>query len=152
MSDAKIESRIGVQAPPLVIWDLLKDIESWPSWNPIYPKASGRLGYGETLHLTCQLPKQDQPIDPRRPLRRGVDRDVSSQARSEERDRTRRAVDERLDLPEHPRDRQRGEIGQVEIRDHDLLAARPKPLAEIGGLAGMARRREAVKIDDQKRV
>jgi hypothetical protein len=62
MSDPKIEHRIGVAAPPMVVWDLLKDLESWPSWNPIYPAMRGRLGYGEEVQLTCQLPDQP-PID-----------------------------------------------------------------------------------------
>ncbi|MDB5454273.1 MAG: hypothetical protein JWO33_2851 [Caulobacteraceae bacterium] len=62
MSDPKIEHRIGIQAPPLVVWDLLADIESWPSWNPIYTQARGRLGYGEALHLTCALPDK-QPVE-----------------------------------------------------------------------------------------
>ena len=59
MSDPKIEHRIGVGAPPAVVWELLKDLESWPSWNPIYTAVRGRLGYGEEVHLTVQLP--DQP-------------------------------------------------------------------------------------------
>ena len=58
MSDPKIEHRIGVKAPPMVVWELLADIEAWPSWNPIYTKASGRLGYGAELHLTQALPDQ----------------------------------------------------------------------------------------------
>lgn len=62
MSGPKIEHRIGVKAPPLVVWDVLKEIEDWPSWNPIYTAARGRLGYGEELHLTCKLPDQN-PID-----------------------------------------------------------------------------------------
>lgn len=62
MSDAKIEHRIGVKAPPLVIWEMLVEVESWPSWNPIYTEARGRLGFDEPLHLTCQLP--DRPPFP----------------------------------------------------------------------------------------
>ena len=56
----KIEHRIGVKAPARVVWDVVKDIENWPSWNPIYPKARGKLGYGEELHLTLALPAQPQ--------------------------------------------------------------------------------------------
>ena len=58
----KIEHRIGVKAPPLVVWDLIKDIERWPSWNPIYTEARGRLGYGAELQFTSQLPDQAEPI------------------------------------------------------------------------------------------
>jgi hypothetical protein len=59
----KIEHRIGVAAPPLVVWDVIKDIEGWPAWNPIYTAAKGRLGYGEQLKLTCELPDQPAPLD-----------------------------------------------------------------------------------------
>jgi hypothetical protein len=59
----KIEHRIGVKAPPLVVWDVIKDIEGWPSWNPIYTRAKGRLGYGEQLQLTCELPDQAAPLE-----------------------------------------------------------------------------------------
>lgn len=52
----KLEHRIGIQAPPEVIWEFLSDIDNWPSWNPIYPKASGRLGIGQRLNLTLALP------------------------------------------------------------------------------------------------
>jgi hypothetical protein len=62
MSDVKIEHRIGVAAPPHVLWELLKDIESWPSWNPIYAKVHGRLGYGEVVQLNLTLPDQ-APMD-----------------------------------------------------------------------------------------
>lgn len=52
----KLEHRIGIQAPAEVIWEFLSHIESWPMWNPIYPKASGRLGIGQRLDLTLALP------------------------------------------------------------------------------------------------
>ncbi|HET9161172.1 MAG TPA: SRPBCC domain-containing protein, partial [Caulobacteraceae bacterium] len=63
MSDPKIEHRIGVAAPPLVVWDILKDLEDWPRWNPIYTEVRGRLGYGELVRLTCQLPDQSSPLN-----------------------------------------------------------------------------------------
>jgi hypothetical protein len=62
MSDPKIEHRIGVAAPPMVVWDILKDLEAWPSWNPIYTEVRGKLGYGELVHLTCRLPDQASPL------------------------------------------------------------------------------------------
>ena len=52
----RVESRAGIQAPPDIIWEVLSDIDNWPSWNPIYPKASGRLGIGQQLDLTLALP------------------------------------------------------------------------------------------------
>ena len=63
MSAPKIEHRIGVAAPPHILWELLQDLESWPSWNPIYTKVKGKLGYGEEVHLTCRLPDQPEPLE-----------------------------------------------------------------------------------------
>jgi hypothetical protein len=52
----KIEHRIGVQCPGSVIWDLVSDINGWPAWNPLYPKAKGELGFGAVLELEVALP------------------------------------------------------------------------------------------------
>ena len=52
----RIEHRIGVAASAEVIWEIISDLEKWPSWNPIYPQAQGRLAIGETLKLTEALP------------------------------------------------------------------------------------------------
>jgi hypothetical protein len=52
----KVEHRIGIQAPAEVIWEILSDIDNWPTWNPTYPKASGKLGIGKQLDLTLALP------------------------------------------------------------------------------------------------
>lgn len=52
----RIESRIGVQAPPEVIWSLVHDLDAWADWNPTYPKASGVVRIGELLTLTQALP------------------------------------------------------------------------------------------------
>lgn len=58
----KIQHRLGVAAPAHVVWEVVSDIESWPSWNPIYPKAKGKLGFGEALQLTVALPDRE-PFD-----------------------------------------------------------------------------------------
>ena len=52
----KIEHRIGIPVPAGVVWEILADVEGWPAWNPIYPKASGKVGFGERLTLTLALP------------------------------------------------------------------------------------------------
>ena len=52
----KLEHRIGVQAPPEVLWDLIADLGAWPEWNPIYSQASGVLSIGAPLELTLALP------------------------------------------------------------------------------------------------
>ena len=52
----KIEHRIGVQTPASVIWDMVSDINGWPAWNPLYPKAKGEVGFGAVLELEVALP------------------------------------------------------------------------------------------------
>ena len=52
----KIEHRIGVQAPAAPIWALVSDINGWSGWNPLYPKAQGKVGFGEKLDLTVAIP------------------------------------------------------------------------------------------------
>jgi len=61
----KIEHRIGVQAPAETIWAVLADIENWAAWNPIYPRAEGRLKIGAPLTLELVLPdRKPQTIRP----------------------------------------------------------------------------------------
>lgn len=52
----KIEHRIGVQTPPEVIWEMIADIPGWSDWNPLYPKATGQLGFGAVLDLEVAIP------------------------------------------------------------------------------------------------
>ena len=62
----KIEHRIGVQAPPDAIWDLISDLDGWSRWNPLYPRAAGKLAIGSKLQLTLALPdskpEEIQPV------------------------------------------------------------------------------------------
>lgn len=62
----RIEHRIGVQAPPEVIWDQIYDLRKWEHWNPLYPKAEGEVRIGGRLELTLAVPGQDprqiQPV------------------------------------------------------------------------------------------
>jgi len=64
-SGLRIEHRIGVQAPPEVIWELIYDIAGWSDWNPLYVKAEGQVRIGSELILTMVLPgEQPQVIRP----------------------------------------------------------------------------------------
>ena len=54
----KIEHRIGIPAPAPAIWDVLSDIEAWPRWNPLYPRANGALRIGAQLDLEVAVPGQ----------------------------------------------------------------------------------------------
>ncbi|MBV9511556.1 MAG: SRPBCC domain-containing protein [Caulobacteraceae bacterium] len=61
----KIEHRIGIPVPAAVVWEVISDVAGWPAWNPIYPKAAGKVGFGERLSLTLALPEQTpREIDP----------------------------------------------------------------------------------------
>lgn len=65
MRGIKIEHRIGVRAPAETIWEVLADIGAWTGWNPLYPKADGRLKIGEALTLELALPdRKPQVIRP----------------------------------------------------------------------------------------
>jgi hypothetical protein len=52
----RVEHRVGIQAPAEVIWELVYDIATWTTWNPLYVAASGVIRIGETLDLTIALP------------------------------------------------------------------------------------------------
>jgi hypothetical protein len=52
----KIEHRIGVRTPAPVIWAMVSDIDGWPAWNPLYPKAKGEVGFDAELELEVALP------------------------------------------------------------------------------------------------
>ena len=65
MRGVKIEHRIGVRAPAETIWQVLADIEGWAHWNPLYPKAEGKLKIGGPLTLELALPeRKPQTIRP----------------------------------------------------------------------------------------
>ncbi len=52
----KIEHRIGVKTPAPVIWEMIADVPGWAAWNPLYPKAQGKIGFGERLTLEVAIP------------------------------------------------------------------------------------------------
>ncbi len=61
----KVESRIGIMAPAEAVWEVLRVIEDWPHWNPLYPSAKGELRIGGRLSLTLALPGEPhRPIEP----------------------------------------------------------------------------------------
>ena len=51
----RTEHRIGVAAPVDVIWDILADLDGWTRWNPLYPRAEGRLLISAKLSLDLRL-------------------------------------------------------------------------------------------------
>jgi len=55
----RIEHRLGIPAPAHVVWEVLADIERWPEWNPLYPRAQGQLRIGGGLSLTEAAPGRE---------------------------------------------------------------------------------------------
>ena len=61
----RVEHRIGVLTPAQPIWDLIMDVGRWGEWNPLYTKASGKVGFDEKLRLTVAIPgEQPREITP----------------------------------------------------------------------------------------
>lgn len=60
----RLEHRIGIAAPAPVVWEVLADLEGWSGWNPLYPKAEGRLSIGAPLsvelHVQGEAPVQQR--------------------------------------------------------------------------------------------
>lgn len=52
----KIESRIGIQARPDDIWEILSDLSSWPEWSKIYPQIAGEIRIGARLQVAAAIP------------------------------------------------------------------------------------------------
>lgn len=52
----RIENRMGVRASSLRIWEIIADLESWPEWNPLYPRAAGRIALKGGVDLVEAVP------------------------------------------------------------------------------------------------
>lgn len=61
----RIEHRIGVAAPAAAIWPVLAELDRWPEWNPLYPRAAGSLSIGGELRLTERIGGREEEIAPR---------------------------------------------------------------------------------------
>jgi len=57
-SGAKIEHRVGIQAPVETVWSLVHDLSSWEGWNPLYVKAEGEIRIGSVLTVEMVLPDE----------------------------------------------------------------------------------------------
>ena len=58
----RLEHRIGIAAPVAVVWDVLADLEGWADWNPLNPRAAGRLSIGAPLELELQVPGEPATV------------------------------------------------------------------------------------------
>ncbi len=53
---ARIHTEIEIDAPASVVWDVLRDFESYSEWNPMLPTVEGRLARGSRLWITIRVP------------------------------------------------------------------------------------------------
>ena len=51
-----IRSEIEIEAPPEMVWDVLMDFESYPSWNPFILWVNGRAELGSKLKARLEPP------------------------------------------------------------------------------------------------
>ncbi len=51
-----IENRIGISAPPRVVWAILSDLQDWSTWTGLYRDVSGALRIGERIAAELVLP------------------------------------------------------------------------------------------------
>ena len=58
MSRVKFEHRIGVKASAETIWAVLADVERWPQWCALYPRAVGTIRIGGQLDLDVAVAGQ----------------------------------------------------------------------------------------------
>jgi hypothetical protein len=52
-----VEHSIEIEAPAEFIWEMLEDVAGWSSWNPIYVRASGSIGIGDSIAIMVVLPR-----------------------------------------------------------------------------------------------
>lgn len=53
--DFRVENRTGVPASSDAIWAVLSDLEGWAGWNPVFPQASGAMGFSAPLTMTERI-------------------------------------------------------------------------------------------------
>jgi hypothetical protein len=51
-----LSATIDIDADPMDVWALLTDLQSYPSWNPLFREASGEIAVGNTLVLKSVHP------------------------------------------------------------------------------------------------
>lgn len=56
MAYFRVEHRIGVPAPPHVVWEVISNLAGWAGWNPLYVKAEGQLRIGGQLTIHERWP------------------------------------------------------------------------------------------------
>lgn len=64
--DTRIEKRVGIQATPDRLWDVLIDFPGWSRWNPYETEIEGQLAFGAPIRMTETWPDMAaRPVDGR---------------------------------------------------------------------------------------
>jgi hypothetical protein len=64
--DTRIEKRVGIQATPDRLWDVLVDFPGWSRWNPYETDVEGQLAFGAPIRMTEAWPGMAaRPVDGR---------------------------------------------------------------------------------------
>lgn len=62
--DIRIEKRVGIQAAPERLWDVLVDFPGWSRWNPHETDVDGQLAFGAPFRLTEAWPEMaPRPVE-----------------------------------------------------------------------------------------
>jgi len=47
----KVEHRVGIKRPVDDVYEIIRNIEAWPTWSPIHIRAEGELKFGAKFAL-----------------------------------------------------------------------------------------------------
>jgi hypothetical protein len=53
----QIRTEIDIAASADQVWDVLRDLDAYPEWNPFIPEISGPIEEGARLHVLLQPPQ-----------------------------------------------------------------------------------------------
>jgi hypothetical protein len=51
-----MSATIQIDAPPMTVWAILTDLNSYPDWNPLFREASGQIAVGSRITLRTVHP------------------------------------------------------------------------------------------------
>ncbi len=51
-----MSATIQIDAPPMTVWAILTDLDSYPDWNPLFREASGQIAVGSRITLRSVHP------------------------------------------------------------------------------------------------
>jgi hypothetical protein len=58
----EIRTELHIPAPPDAVFDVMKDLSAWPTWNPNVARIDGRGAVGETLALYLARAPGKKPV------------------------------------------------------------------------------------------